>query len=202
MVVATTRSTSSKKRVDRAAVLVAAEVIVDRDGTAALTMSALARELGLQVSSLYNHVPSLEALRGELQNRAMRDLGVELRNEAMGKTGERGLRALAHCLRAFAGAHPGRYGLAMSEPFDREGFAAASQDCMAAFAAIIASYGVDDPSLEFQVSAFAALHGVVVLDNAGFLAPVFDADHIFETVLDQVVELMRSAALTGGRKAG
>lgn len=184
----------SRRRLDRAAVLSAAESLVDTDGPDALSMTALASALGVRASSLYNHVPSLEALRGELQNMAMRELGALLRNEAMGKTGDRGLRALAHALRDFACAHPGRYGLAMSAPYDRSAFGAASADAVAAFAAIIGSYGIDDVSLDFQVSAFSALHGVLVLDNAGFLGGTLDGDRIFETVLDLVVGLLRDAA--------
>lgn len=182
-----------RRRLDRGAVLVAAESFVDQHGPAALTMTALAGMLGVKVSSLYNHVPSLESLRGELQNRTMRELGVLLRNEAMGKTGESGLRALARVLRDYGRAHPGRYGLAMSAPHDRQAFLAASGDAMAAFAAIIGSYGIDDLSLDFQVSAFAALHGVVILDNAGFLDGSLDGERIFETVLDMVVGLLHEA---------
>jgi AcrR family transcriptional regulator len=184
----------SRRRLDRAAVLSAAEILVDREGAPALTMTALAEALGVKTSSLYNHVHSLEDLKGELQTRAMKELGIALRNEAMGKTGERGLRALAGVLREFALTHPGRYGLAMTEPHDDEAFREASADAMAAFAAIISSYGIDDVSLDFQVSAFASLHGVIVLDNAGFLNGVLDSDRIFATVLDTVVGLLREAA--------
>jgi AcrR family transcriptional regulator len=183
-----------RRRNDRSAVLAAAERLVDQQGPDALTMTALAGDLGVKVSSLYNHVSSLEALRGELQNRAMRELGRLLRDEAMGKTGERGLRALAHVLRDFARTHPGRYGLAMHELHDQAGFSEASADAAAAFAAIIGSYGIDDLSLDFQVSAFSALHGVIVLENAGFMRGGLDGDDIFETVLDMVVGLLRDAA--------
>jgi AcrR family transcriptional regulator len=183
-----------RRRLDRSAVLAAAEALVDGHGPAALTMTALAGVLGVRASSLYNHIPSLEALRGELQNRTMRELGVLLRNEAMGKAGERGVRALAHVLRDFACSHPGRYGLAMTEPYDRAAFEAASADAMAAFAAIIGSYGIADLSLDFQVSAFAALHGVMVLDTAGFLNGSLDRDRIFETVLGEVIGMLEDAA--------
>lgn len=193
---------TGRRRLDRGAVLGAAEIFVDEHGPASLTMTALAAALGIRVSSLYNHVPSLEALRGEVQNRTMRELGVALRNQAMGKAGERGLRALARTLREFASAHPGRYGLAMSEPYDRRAFTDASADAMAAFAAIISSYGIDDVSLDFLVSAFSALHGVIVLDNAGFLTGSLDGDRIFETVLGQVVGLLRDAAPPAEARAG
>lgn len=184
----------SRRRLDRLAVLEAAETIVDEQGPTALTMTALAAALGVRSSSLYNHVPSLEGLRGELQNRAMRELGVQLRNEAMGRTGDGGLRALGHTLREYARAHPGRYGLAISKPYDEAAFAEASSDATAAFGAIIRSYGIDDVSLDFQVSAFAALHGVLVLDHAGFLGGSLDGNRIFETVLEVVVGLLRHAA--------
>jgi AcrR family transcriptional regulator len=193
---------ATRKRLDRTAVLSAAETLVDRDGSEALTMTALARAVGVKASSLYNHVPSLEALRGELQNRTMLELGALLRNAAMGKTGEPGLRALAQILREYARSHPGRYGLAMSEPHDPEGFADASADAIAAFAAIIRSYGIDDVSLDFQVSAFAALHGVIVLDNAGFLAGSLDGDRTFEIVLGLVVGLLDEASPARGMLAG
>ena len=183
-----------RRRLDRDQVLSAAEVLVDQDGAVGLTMTALAGQLGVKVSSLYNHVPSLEGLRGELQNRAMYELGAELRNEAMGKTGERGLRALAQTLRTFARAHPGRYELAMSEAHDRRSFDHASANAGAALGAIIASYGIEDASLDFQVSAFAALHGVVVLENSGFFGGILDADRIYELVLGLVVDLLAQAA--------
>ncbi len=178
-------------------VLLAAEALVDRDGAAALTMTALAADLGLRVSSLYNHVPSLEALRGELQNRAIAELGGLLRHEAMGRTEEGGLRALAVALRQFSRAHPGRYELAMSAPQDRDAFARASSDAAAALGAIIASFGVDDASLDLQLSAFSMLHGVISLDNAGFLQGVLDADRVYDLVVGMVVSLLRSAAPSG-----
>ena len=57
-------SSEPRRRMDREQVLESAEAIVDRDGWPELTMSALARELGLAVPSLYRHVRNLEALRG------------------------------------------------------------------------------------------------------------------------------------------
>ena len=184
----------ARRRLDREAVLSAAETIVDRNGAEALSMTALATELGVKVSSLYNHVSSLEALRGELQNRAMSEMGILLGNEAMGKTGERGIRALARVMRNFGRTHPGRYELAMTRTHDQPGFAEASVHAQAALTAIIGSYGIDDASLEFLVSAFAALHGVVALENAGFLDGVVDADRVFEVVLGMVVALLQTAA--------
>jgi AcrR family transcriptional regulator len=191
----------TRKRHDREGVLVAAEGIVDRDGWTHLTMTALANELGVKVPSLYNHVPNLEALRGELQNRAFRDIGVQLNRAAVGRAGPTALRALATAFRAFAREHPGRYDLAMREPVDRDGFLASSIEAGRALWAVIGSYGITEDAIELQLSAFAALHGVLVLDNAGFFPVDVDTDAIYEQVLGLVLGLLDDAA-PAERQAG
>jgi len=181
------------KRLDRDIVLSTAEALVDRDGWRALTMTALASELGVKVPSLYNHVPNLEALRGQLQNRTLREIGILLNRKAMGRAGELAMRALAAEFRRYAQEHPGRYDLAMQAPVDLEGFAAASVDAGAALHAVIRSYGIDDSTLELQLSAFAALHGVLVLEHAGWFPPGVDADQVFDHVLDTILTMFREA---------
>ena len=195
------RPVTPRKRLDREAVLAAAEALVDRDGWANLTMTALANELGVKVPSLYNHIPNLEALRGELQLRTLRDIGALLNRRAMGRTGETAMRALAESFRRFATEHPGRYDLAMRAPVDRDAFAAASVHAGAALAAVIRSYGIDDTSFEMQLSAFAALHGVLVLEHADFFPPGIDVDRVFELVLDALLAQFDATA-AGERRAG
>jgi AcrR family transcriptional regulator len=182
-----------RKRLDHEQVLAAAEALVDREGWAHLTMSELARELGVAVPSLYRHVRNLDALLGELQNRTILRLGTKLNRAAMGRTGEAGIRALAATLREFAREQPNRYGLAMRGAIDEDGFAAASIGAAAALGAIVRSYGIDEASLETQLATFAALHGVIVLDSSGFFPPTIDADRVYAQVLDQVVDLLADA---------
>ena len=185
----------SSQRLDRDRVIAAAAAIVDSDGWRALTMSALAKELGIKVPSLYNHVSNLEALRGELQNRTLREIGERLNHTAMGRTGEHAMRALAATFRAYALEHPGRYDLATQAPIDREGFADVSVAAGEALFAVIRSYGiVDADALELQLSAFAALHGALVLENAGFFPDTIDAEPIYGLVLDQVLDLLARRA--------
>jgi AcrR family transcriptional regulator len=184
----------SRPRLDREQVFTAAEALVDRDGWRPLTMTALANELGVKVPSLYNHVPNLEALRGELQCRTLRALGAVLNRKAMGRSGSTALRALAATFRAFVDEHPGLFDLAMQAPVDRDAFEQAAAAASAALAAVIRSYGITDETLELQLSAFAALHGVLVLEHAGFFPPTIDSDRVFEQVLDLVVGMLEGAA--------
>jgi AcrR family transcriptional regulator len=194
-------SSEPRRRLDHEQVLATAEAIVDRDGWPELTMSALARELGVAVPSLYRHVRNLEALRAELQCRTLRALGLALERKAMGRSGETGMRALATTFRRFAREHPHRYELAMREPIDREAFEQASLEASAALTAVIRSYGIEDGGFEPHLSSFAALHGVVTLESVGFFPSPDMADAVFARVLDSILQLLAAAA-PGEARAG
>src|SRR5690606_11281102 len=63
-----------RQRLDRDAVLAAAEQVVTTRGWAGLTMAAVAAEVVVRVPSLYHHVGAIEELRSALQVRTMRRL--------------------------------------------------------------------------------------------------------------------------------
>lgn len=193
MTIDTTRS--RRGRLDQEAVLRAAEALVDRDGYDALTMTSLAAELEARVSSLYNHVASLEDLRALVQVRAMRMLGEHVRAAAMGHAGADGLRALSHELRAFARTHPQRYAALTRPPIDREGFFAAALDAIEALAVMVRSAGLPEHRLiQTGMALFAALHGFVSLEVAGYFgdlsltsAATVSLDEVYEQVIQGAV---------------
>ncbi len=96
-------------RLDRAAILERAARLADRGGLDALTLAALAGELGIRPPSLYNHVASLEELRQALAVRALGELDAALGRAALGKAGAEAVVALGEAYRAYAHAHPGLY---------------------------------------------------------------------------------------------
>jgi AcrR family transcriptional regulator len=175
------------RRLDHEQVVGAAERVVDEVGWDQLTMAALAGALGTTGPSLYNHVASLEALRGELQQRTMRRLGEELVGAALARSGREGFLALAAAYRAFVRRHPNRYDGATRAPVDRNGMWAASARANGALLAVVRSYGVEpDDALVAQLGAFAALHGVVTLEVSGFLGDAVDPDELYDTVVAAV----------------
>lgn len=183
-----------RRRLDRAAVVEAAELLVDRDGAAQLTMTALASELEIRGPSLYSHVASLEELLSLVQNRALAELGSGLQRAAMGRSGPDGVRALASALRTFATSHPGRYDLAMSKPIDRPAMQVASLAAGEAFVAVIASMGVQ-MSNELAFSCLATLHGVLTLDRAGLYPRTeVDVDAVYAQATELVLHVMEQAA--------
>ncbi|GAB3682984.1 TetR/AcrR family transcriptional regulator C-terminal domain-containing protein [Actinocorallia lasiicapitis] len=84
-------------------IVLAAIALVERDGEAALSMRAVANELGVAVMSLYNHVPSKNALLSGIAQYVM--AGLDLPDDEERDWRERG-RALVHAFRRVARDHP------------------------------------------------------------------------------------------------
>lgn len=187
----TTAPTSSRRpRLDREVVLRSAEALVDRDGYDALTMTSLAAELDARVSSLYNHVANLEDLRALVQVRAMGLLGERVSKAAMGHSGADGLRVLGHELRAFARDKPQRYAAITRPAIDREAFFDAASGPIEALSVMVRSAGLPEQRLlPTAMSIFAALHGFVSLEVAGYFGGVEDR-------LDEVYEMVVRGAVT------
>ena len=185
MSTSTTAKTGERRaRLDHETVLAAAEVLVDREGYDALTMTLLAAELQTRVSSLYNHVANLEDLRAEIQVRAMELLGKHVRRAAMGHAGADGLRVLSHELRAFARAYPHRYAAITRAPINREAFFGAAGETIEALAVMVRSAGLpEERILPTGMAIFSALHGFVSLEVSGYFGGIPDLDAVFAQVI-------------------
>lgn len=185
---AQTQTAIRRQRLDHEAVLTAAETLLDENGIDAVTMTMLASELGTKVSSLYNHVASLDDLRSQLQIRAMRQFGRDLRRAAMGVAGEDGLHALSGTFLRFARTHPHRYDAMTRPSTDRDAFLHAASDAVEALMAVIGSAGVaENDVLTAQMAFFSALHGYNALESSGFFAASDEVDVDLDAVYAQVV---------------
>ena len=103
----TTRAKSPK--LSREAIVNAALSFLDREGWDALTINALATQLGTKGPSLYNHVVSLEDLRRTVRMRVIDDILQMLSTVAAGRTRDDAVMAMASAYRSYAHHHPGRY---------------------------------------------------------------------------------------------
>nr|WP_246304412.1 TetR-like C-terminal domain-containing protein [Nocardioides thalensis] len=108
----------------------------------------------------------------------------------MGHAGADGLRVLSHALRAFARAHPQRYAAITRPAIDPEAFFAAAADTIEALAVMVRSAGLpEERIIPTGMAVFAALHGFVSLEVAGYFETVDDQ-------LDDVYELVVRGAVT------
>ncbi|WP_371934736.1 TetR/AcrR family transcriptional regulator [Streptomyces sp. KL118A] len=96
-------SQEPRAHLDRETVLAAAARLVKRHGPQALTMRALAAELGTAVTSIYWHVGNRESLLDALVERTLADLG-EIR--ATGRTPAQRVASVARALRRELLDHP------------------------------------------------------------------------------------------------
>src|SRR5690606_6591324 len=77
----------SRGRLDRTAVLDAAERVANRDGFDALSLVAIAREVGVQPPSLYNHIDGLPGIRHGLHLRGLTLAVSEIQQATAGTSG-------------------------------------------------------------------------------------------------------------------
>jgi AcrR family transcriptional regulator len=160
-------------KLSREAIVNAALTFLDREGWDALTINALASQLGTKGPSLYNHVDSLVDLRRTVRMRVIDDILQMLSTVAAGRTRDDAVMAMASAYRSYAHHHPGRYSAFTRMPLDGDDpeFTAASQAAAAPVIEVLASYGLDGQAAFYAALEFwAALHGFVLLEMTGVMA--------------------------------
>lgn len=96
---------TARPRLSRDRVLAAAVALADREGSEALTVRRLAEDLSVHPTSLYNHVPSKQAILDGVVERLF--LEVDLPDEV--DSWQEWVRAIAACFRDLARKHPGAF---------------------------------------------------------------------------------------------
>jgi AcrR family transcriptional regulator len=91
------------------AVIAAAAELADRDGFDTLTLSALARGLGVQTASLYSHVRDRSALLEGVHQLALGELADRIALAIGGRSGRDALTAFAGAHHDYAQRFPGRW---------------------------------------------------------------------------------------------
>ncbi len=178
-----------RQRVNLSDVTLTAVAIIDRHSLDALTLSAVAAELGIRPSALYTYFDSLDALRHAVAVQATVNLTDDLRNAAVGQSGDDAVIALAHTYRSFAVAHPGQYAATLAPPAQPgDAMARAASDLIDVFARVIANYGHrGDDAIHAARAARSAIHGFVALEaGQGFHSPA-DRDASFDHLVMTVI---------------
>ena len=188
-------------RIDR----VAADV-ADEAGLPALTLSAVAAQLGVSVPSLYKHVDGLDGMRRRLTLMSLGELGDRVTTAAVGRARGDALDAVCAAYRDFAAQHPGRYAATVPAPASGDAaHEAGASGVLTPVLAVLAGYGLEEPQI-IDAARFvrSTLHGFVALEQShGFGLPQ-DVDASFEQVvaaLDRALsDWPRSSRSTSPRK--
>jgi AcrR family transcriptional regulator len=168
-------------KLSRDSIVNAALTFLDREGWDALTINALANQLGTKGPSLYNHVQSLEDLRRTVRMRVVGDIIEMLNTVGEGRTRDDAVMVMASAYRSYAHHHPGRYSAFTRMPLggDDPEFTDATRAAAAPVISVLASYGLDGEAAFYAALEFwSAMHGFVLLEMTGAMNGI-DTDAVF-----------------------
>ena len=179
----------AKQRIDVEDVIDQAVNLVDSEGLQNLALSRVADELGVQASALYNHVAGLDRLRQAVAQRSSENLADTLRDAAVGRSGDRAVRAVASAYRDFAGAHPGQYASTLLPPATADNSTPAGGLILEVLARILETYGATgDTAVHLARIVRSAIHGFVTLEASQSFTSPQDTGASFDELLDFVIK--------------
>ncbi|BBY73398.1 TetR family transcriptional regulator [Mycolicibacterium parafortuitum] len=181
-------------KLSRDSIVNAALTFLDREGWDALTINALANQLGTKGPSLYNHVHSLDDLRRTVRMRVVGDIIDMLNTVGQGRSPDDAVMVMAGAYRSYAHHHPGRYSAFTRMPLggDDPEFTEATRAAAAPIISVLASYGLDDEAGFYAALEFwSAMHGFVLLEMTGAMAGI-DTDAVFSDMVMRLATGMRS----------
>ena len=181
------------------AILSAAARLLETGGLDALTMQAVAAEVGVRAPSLYKRVRGRAALVRAVQEAAAVELGSALSSAARGRDPRADLIAMADAFRAFAHRRSGAYGLLFAALPDEmraspETNQATVAPVLGALAALVPGGGqagvtgrTGEP-LEAARLFVAFAHGFVSMELAGAFRLGGDVDRAWRTGVRTIVD--------------
>ncbi|MEH0546116.1 TetR/AcrR family transcriptional regulator [Streptomyces sp. B21-105] len=155
-------------------VTIAGAELADEVGFDQVTMSQVARRLGVKDASLYTHVRGLEDLRGRIALLAADEKTIRIAEATVGRSGKAALVAFANAWREYAHQHPGRY-TATQTPIQIDPELASKapgpRRAVELTYGMLRGYGLAEPDLTDAVRLLrSTFHGFVALESAGGFA--------------------------------
>ncbi|MFG3394522.1 TetR/AcrR family transcriptional regulator [Streptomyces parvus] len=183
------RAGLTTERVTAAGAELADDIGLDR-----VTMSRVARRLGVKDASLYTHVRSLEDLRGRIALLAADEKTIRIAEATAGRAGKDALFAFADAWREYAHQHPGRY-MATQTPIRIDPELAAEapgpRRAVELTYGMLHGYGLAEPDLTDAVRLLrSTFHGFVALEAAGGFADKRPPQQSWTRALDALHSLL------------
>lgn len=145
----------------------AALLIIERDGLGALSMRALAAELGLTASSLYRHYPDREALERTLADEGARLLHLELVRASDEREPDAPLEAIADGYLTFARMRPALYDLLVTPRPPTIAAPGAGKDLWNFLLRQVGRITGREDDTAAAVAVWSFLHGFISLERTG-----------------------------------
>lgn len=181
------------KRLNRTAVVEQATVLANRIGLDGLTITKLAKELGIAAPGVYRHISDIDDLRRAISQQATREITALLSVSCAGLSGVDALHALASTLRTWAAQYPAS-AVALQiapDPNDGEGVAAA-EELISVLAVALRNYQLSGDDLTDAIRLIrSTIHGFIILElSQGFKQPRASSD-TFERIINALDMVLR-----------
>jgi len=157
----------ARVRLSTPSVVESSLALVDREGFDALSLSAVATELGVGPSALYTHITGLEDLQYLVAVASTSNLVASVRSAAIGTSGSRALMAMGAAYRSFSLDHPGQFASTLLPPRSNDDeLARQNRDLLEIFIAVFAAMDMSDDDAYLSARATrSALHGFLALEH-------------------------------------
>ena len=168
-----------KQRITPATLTASAVALVDQDGLDALTLTAVADELAVGVSTLYTHVNGLDGLRYLVAVAATANLTADVLYSAVGTSGEDALTAMGIAYRQFALDHPGQFASTLLVPQSTDDeLAIANRSLLDIFVMVYRAMGLSENDSHLAArSTRSAIHGFLALEHVTTTSTEHDTEY-------------------------
>jgi AcrR family transcriptional regulator len=154
-----------------AGIIEAAAGLGDELGFEAITLSAVARRLGVATPSLYTHVADRDALLDGVTALALADLAGRISAAVAGRAGRAALQAWADAHRDCARSSPGRWDALQRRAGEAAVRSAGARDVVALTAAVLRGYPVPESEHVHAVRLIGStVNGFLSLERNGSFA--------------------------------
>lgn len=166
---------------------------MDEQGLTALSLTGLARNLGVRQPALYRHVEGIQALYRALALHALRALLSRITQAAIGRTRDDALRAVAVAWRGYVHEHPGTYssipGVTIADdPELQEAF----NDIVRALTLTLRGYTLSEESFrQLALCLYCGLHGFCLLEKDGGYPSSRDIEQNFARLITVLIAGVR-----------
>lgn len=160
--------------------------IADTSGMQEVTLSVLAKRLGVRSPSLYNHVSSLHDIRKNLGISGMEKLYTTLQQAVEGKVMDEAIHALGKAYVSFVRAHPGLYEATFlrDEEVERAG-----DNIVKLCLSILEQYGLkEEEALHATRGLRSICHGFSSLEQRGGFGLPLHVDESLELSLEAFIK--------------
>ena len=149
----------AKPQLNRESIIATAIRIADEDGLDAVSLRGIAKQLGVHVTSLYNYLPTKEAVLAEMMKALLAEAGLPQGT----LTWQEWVKRFAHSFRSLALRHPGAFQLFQRDASQGEQIIDSLESALAAFR----TDGFDLLASSLAIKATSVFVMGLVIDDLG-----------------------------------